>query len=166
MNRTLATLSVLVLAALMLAGCGKSADQLKMEGDLSKQITALHDGLMAKMPQVKELLAKIPELTAQGEELMKKYPKAAELLKTDGLKAASEQLVKTQSSMEAWMKTFKPYDVNLKHDEVMKALTTQKDELTKMKGDFETAVGGATTAVETYQKTIADVTAKAMTKKK
>jgi hypothetical protein len=161
------TLIVCSLALLFLfAGCGKSADQLKMEGDLSKEITTLHDGLMAKMPQVKELLTNIPELMAQGQELAKKYPKAAELLKVDALKGASEQLVKAQSAMEAWMKGFKPYDLNMKHDEVMTTLTKQKEELTKMKGDFDTAVTGATATVDTYKKTIADLMAKVPAKKK
>jgi hypothetical protein len=166
MKQALAAVITLALVTLVVTGCGKSADQLKMEGDLSKQITALHDGLMAKMPQVKELLAKIPELTAQGEQLMKKYPKQTEALKTDGLKSASEMLVKAKSSMEAWMKTFKPYDVSMKHDDVMKALTTQKDDLTKMKAEFDTAVTGATTSVEAYSKTIEGLMAKTVAKKK
>jgi hypothetical protein len=166
MKQALAAVVMLALVALVVTGCGKSADQLKMEGDLSKQITALHDGLMAKMPQVKELLAKIPELSAQGEMLAKKYPKQAEALKTDGLKSASEMLVKAKSSMEAWMKTFKPYDVSMKHDDVMKALTTQKDDLTKMKVEFDTAVTGATTAADTYSKTVEGLMAKTAGKKK
>jgi O-methyltransferase involved in polyketide biosynthesis len=166
MKQALAAVITLALVALVVAGCGKSADQLKMEGDLSKQITALHDGLMAKMPQVKELLAKIPELSAQGEMLANKYPKQAEGLKTDGLKSASEMLVKAKSSMETWMKTFKPYDVSMKHDDVMKALTTQKDDLTKMKAEFDTAVTGATTSVESYSKTIEGLMAKTVAKKK
>ena len=49
MKQALAAVVTLALVALVVAGCGKSADQLKMEGDLSKEITALHDGLMAKM---------------------------------------------------------------------------------------------------------------------
>lgn len=166
MKQTLAAVVMLALVALMVTGCGKSADQLKMEGDLSKQITALHDGLMAKMPQVNELLGRIPELSAQGEMLAKKYPKQAEALKTDGLKSASEMLVKAKSSMEAWMKTFKPYDVEMKHDDVMKALTTQNDGLTKMKGEFDTAITGATTAVDTYSKTVEGLMAKTAGKKK
>jgi prefoldin subunit 5 len=166
MKQALAAVFTLALVALLVAGCGKSADQLKMEGDLSKEITTLHDGLMAKMPQFKELLAKIPELTAQGEQLMKKYPKQAEALKTDGLKSASEMLVKAKSSMEAWMKTFKPYDVEMKHDDVMKALTTQKDDLTKMKVEFETSLNSANAAVDTYTKTIEGLAAKTAGKKK
>jgi hypothetical protein len=166
MKQALAAVITLALVALVVTGCGKSADQLKMEGDLSKQITALHDGLMAKIPQVKELLAKIPELSAQGEMLAKKYPKQAEALKTGGLKSASEMLVKAKSSMEAWMKGFKPYDVEMKHDDVMKALTTQKDDLTKMKGEFDTAITGATAAVDTYSKTVEGLMAKTAGKKK
>jgi hypothetical protein len=166
MKQALAAVMMLALVALVVAGCGKSADQLKMEGDLSKEITALHDGLMGKMPQIKDLLAKIPELSAQGEQLAKKYPKQAEALKSDGLKSASELLVKAKSSMEAWMKGFKPYDVEMKHDDVMKALTTQKDDLTKMKGQFDTAITGAITSVETYSKTIEGLMAKAAGKKK
>jgi hypothetical protein len=166
MKQALAAVFTLALVALVVAGCGKSPDQLKMEGDLSKEITALHDGLMAKMPQVKELLTKIPELTTQGEQLMKKYPKQAEALKTDGLKSASEMLVKAKSSMEAWMKTFKPYDAEMNHDDVMKALTAQKDGLTKMKVEFETSLNSANAAVDTYTKTIEGLTAKTASKKK
>ena len=166
MKNVLVMMTVLILVSLLAAGCGKSADQLKMEGDLAKEITTLHDGLMAKMPQISDLLNKIPELSAQGEMLAKKYPKAAEALKTDGLKSASEMLVKAKSSMEAWMKGFKPYDVEMKHDDVIKALTQQKDDLTKMKGEFDTALTGATGSVETYSKTIEDLTAKTVAKKK
>ena len=66
MKQTLAAVVMLALVALMVTGCGKSADQLKMEGDLSKQITALHDGLMAKMPQVNELLGQDPRTQRSG----------------------------------------------------------------------------------------------------
>jgi len=156
---------LLIVGGLLIAGCGKSADQIKMEGDLSKEITVLHDGAMAKITQANDLSTRIGEVMAQHDNLVKKYPKEAAGHSSDDLKAAMEQIVKAKSSMDAWMKGYKPYDPAVKHAEAMKALTTHKTDLTKMKADIEGAITAATTAVESHTKVASELMAK-MSKKK
>lgn len=156
---------ILLVLGLILAGCGKSADQIKMEGDLNKEITTLHDGAMAKMKQVTELTSKVGEVMAQHEHLVKEYPKQAAGHASDDLKAALEQLTKAKTGMEVWMKAYKPYDPEAKHEDAMKALTKDKEELTKMQGDIDGAIAAATTAVESHTKVANELMAK-MSKKK
>jgi predicted nucleic acid-binding Zn-ribbon protein len=158
MKSTLFTLAVLI--AFVLAGCGKSEVQKKLESELNNEVTKVHDAAMATMTKGKDLASQLDGAVAIQDSLTKLYPKAFEGKTTDDLKAAKEKLAGVKDEMDKWMKGHKAYDPNGKHEELLAQLKKDKEDLTKIKGDVEGAFAAATTAIDSHKQLVADVTAK------
>ena len=151
---------LLLVAAIAFVGCGKSAEMKKMETDLNAELMKMHDGQMAGMKQVGELVSSLDAALAKTDSLTAANPKLAEMLKTDDLKAAKEKLLAAKTGMESWMKGHKPYDVNMKHEEVLMNLKADKDALLKVKADGEAAIAGAGAALSANTAAVQDCLAK------
>jgi PBP1b-binding outer membrane lipoprotein LpoB len=135
--------AALLAVAVLLAGCGKSEMQTKLETELNDEITKLHDGAMATYNQAKDLTAEIDAAMANHTEMAAKYAKQFAGHSSDDLVAAKDKLAATVASMDAWMKEFKPYDPEMPHEQVIASLTKSKDDVMKMKTELETSVSEA-----------------------
>jgi hypothetical protein len=147
-------------AAMLIAGCGKSAEFKKLESDLFASVTAMHDDGMSLMNKGRDLSAKIDDAIAMYDSMAAKYPKEFEGHSNDDLKAAKEKLAGAAASMKDWMSGMKPYDPTMDHTEVMAQLTKAKDGITKVKGDFQEAISSATTALENHKAFAEEMAAK------
>ena len=74
--------------------------------------------------------------------------------------AAKDKIDAAVSSMDTWMKGFKPFDPEIAHDQVMTVLAKQKDELTSMNSQLMAAVTEATTALDAHKQFAESLTAK------
>lgn len=137
--------------ALLVAGCGKSAEFKKLESDLFASVHSMHDEGMSLMNQGRDLSAKIDDAIATYDSMAAKYPKVFEGQSSDDLKAAKEKLAGAAASMKEWMAGMKPYDATMDHTEVMAQLTSAKEGITKVKGQFQDAITSATTALENHK---------------
>jgi hypothetical protein len=151
---------LMVAAAVLIAGCGKSAEFKKLESDLFTSVTAMHDDGMSLMNKGRDLSAKIDDAIALYDSMAAKYPKEFEGHSSDDLKAAKEKLAGAASSMKEWMAGMKPYDPTMDHTEVMAQLTRAKEGITKVKGDFQNAISSATTALESHKSFADEMAAK------
>jgi uncharacterized lipoprotein YehR (DUF1307 family) len=158
MKSTLVTLAVLV--AFVLAGCGKSEIQKKLESELNNEVMKMHDATMATITKATDLTSQLDGAVALQDSLAKRFPKAFEGKTTDDLTAAKQKLAGVKDEMEKWMKGHKAYDPNAKHDEILAQLKKDKEDLTKIKSDVEGAVAAATTAIESHKQLAADAVAK------
>lgn len=158
MKSTLITLAVLV--AFVLAGCGKSEIQKKLESELNNEVMKIHDAAMATMTKGKDLASQLDGVVATQDSLAKLFPKAFEGKTTDDLKAAKDKLAGVKDEMDKWMKGHKAFDPNGKHEDILAQLKKDKEDLTKIRGDVEGAFTAATTAIDSHKQLLADVAAK------
>jgi predicted small lipoprotein YifL len=165
MKNTIVALLLVLMVAVLLAGCGKSEELKKLEATLNTEVMQKHDDLMKSMAGLDELTAQIDATMAKHDELVKKYPKQTATHKAGDLMTAKDRLVAAKASMEKWMKGFKPYDVEAKHEDVMASLTKSKDELTAMQDQFTKAITTAKEAIATHTKAADELLAKTAKRK-
>jgi len=151
MKRTALFSVLLVAAAVLIAGCGKSEEFKKLESTLYASVTAMHDDGMLLMNKGTDLSAKIDDAIANYDSMAAKYPKQFEGQSSDDLKAAKAKLATAAASMKEWMSGMKPYDPTMDHTQVMDQLSKAKDGVTKVKADFQDAITSATTALENHK---------------
>lgn len=152
--------------AFVLAGCGKSDEQKKMEADLWAQVTKLHDGQMAQVKGFDDLLGKIDATIATHNSLVMQFPKELAGHNMDDLTAAKEKLTTVKASMDAWMKEFKPYNVDMPHAEAMQTMKKNVDDLTKMGSEIDGAIAAANTAMDSHKAAAENLMAKMKSSKK
>jgi hypothetical protein len=151
---------VIVCLGVLLAGCGKSAEMKKLEADLNAEVMKMHEDQMKLMDGMQTLASQIDQVSAQHEELAKKFAKKMTGHSTDDLMAAKKQLAAAEESMNTWMKSFKRYDETLDHTEVMAQLTKNKEELTALQGQIDAAMTAAKTAITAHTDFANQLTAK------
>ena len=142
MKNALIALTLVVAVAVLLAGCGKSEEMKKIETALNTEVMAKHDELVAK------------------------YPKETTGHTTADLVAAQEKITAAKTAMEEWMKGFKPYDPEGKHEAVVAGLTATKDALAGLEKQFAEATTAAKDALASHTKTADDLMAKVAKKKR
>lgn len=153
-------IAAFVALAVLLTGCGKSDVQKKLEADLNGEITKMHDAGMEAYTKAKDLLTQIDATNLKHDELAKMFPKETKDHSSADLTAAKEKINAAISTMDAWMKEFKPYDPEVAHEQVMTTLAKQKDELTSMSEQLLAAVSEATTALDAHKLFAESLTAK------
>jgi hypothetical protein len=151
MKNPLLTLSILLLSALFLAGCGKSGEQKQLEIDLNKRVMQMHDAEMAKLDQAKTLDAQLDSAMTMHESVAGKFPKDAAGHTSDDIIQAKEQLAAARSAMDAWMASHKPYAEEMNHAEAMSKMNAEMESLTKVSAQLDTAIAGATATVEAHR---------------
>jgi methyl-accepting chemotaxis protein len=164
MKRTIRAVALLAVTAFLVAGCGKSADQKKLEADLNAEIGKLHEYQMAMIEKIKVMSADLDGAVATFDSLAKARPKETAGRTADDMKAAKEKLTAVQTAMDAWMATYKPVDENMNHAEALVALAKNKADLTKTTGDALEAMKSAAAALENHKTFAADLMAKATKK--
>lgn len=160
MNR-LSLIGILVLVlAIALTGCGKSAEMKKMEADLFASVNKMHNDGMSLMTKATETIGKIDETVSQCEKFAADHPKETVGHNDADLKAAKAKLAAAVGSMKEWMSGFKPYDENMKHEDVLAQLEKSKIGITKVKADFEGALAGASAALDAHKAQADEIMAK------
>lgn len=158
-------LFVVLVVALLLVSCGKTSEQKQTESDLNKRLMQMHDSGMVKMRQAQGLGSQLDSALTLHDSLAQKYPKEAAGHTNDDISQAKQKLASAQAAMHAWMAAHKPYDPEMKHDDAMKILNADVEELTKVEAQLDTAVADATGTVENHRKFAADLLAKKPAKK-
>ena len=87
------TMLFVLLSALLLAGCGKSAQEKQMESDLSKRVMQLHDSGMVKMRQAQALDSQLDSAKVLHDSLAARFPKNAAGHTSDDIVQAKEKLM-------------------------------------------------------------------------
>jgi hypothetical protein len=155
----------LVVFAVLFAGCGKSDEMKKLEAGLNTEIMQKHDELMKAMSGMDATAQQITAMIAKHDSLAKLFPKKFEGQNVSDLMTAKENLEAAKGAMMAWMKGFKPYDPQMKHELVMESLQKTKNDITAVQKQFEEALAGAKSAIASQTAKMDEMTAK-MPKKK
>ncbi len=158
-------LFVLLLSLLLLAGCGKSVEQKQLESDLNKRVMAMHGTEMAKTRQAQGLGVQLDSVMLMHDSLVGKFPKETAGHSGEDINLAKQKLASARAAMDAWMAGHKPYDENVKHDEVMTKLNADVRDLEKVGAQLDSAIADATSVVESHRKAAADLLAKKKPKK-
>jgi len=160
MKNVIAGLFLLLMVAVLLAGCGKSEELKKVEATLNTDVMQRHDDLMKSLAGLNVLTDQIDVTMAKHNELVKKYPKQTATHKAGDLMTAKDRILAAKAKMETWMKGFKPYDVKAKHEDVMASLTKNKDELMAMQEQFTSAMTFTKDAIAGHTKMAEELMAK------
>ncbi len=166
MKHVLLALSLVIVVAILLAGCGKSEEMKKVETAINAEVMAKHDELMKSMSGLDELTAQITAATARHDELVAKYPKLVTGHTGADLVAAQAKIAAAKAAMENWMAGFKPYDPEGKHEDVVAGLTVNKDALGAMQTQFADAMTAAKDALAGHTTAADDLMAKVSKKKR
>lgn len=156
---------IMVACAVLFAGCGKSDEMKKLEAGLNTEVMQKHDELMKAMNGLDATIAEITATMATHDSLAKVFPKKLAGHDATDLLAAKEKIEAAKAAMDAWMKGFKPYDPEMKHEMVMESLKKTKDELSVVENHFKEALSAAKDAVANHTKVMTDLTAKSPKKK-
>lgn len=165
MKQMLLALSLVVLVACLLTGCGKSDEMKKIEAALNTEVMDKHDVIMKLVPEMDGLTSRISAVMATHDSLVKKHPALTSGHTTADLVAAQEKITAAKAAMDTWMRGFRPYDPEAKHDAVIAALNVQKDELVAMEKQFAEARQAATAAITAHEAAASELIAKTAKKK-
>jgi len=160
MKNSLIIISILVLSALLLVGCGKSAQQKQMESDLNTRVMQMHDQEMAKMRQALDLEAQLDSAMTMHDSLGKQFPKQAAGHTGDDIAAAKEKLAAARGAMDNWMTSHKPYNEEMDHEQAMAQMNAEVESLTQVSAQLDSAIQDATRTIETHKQFATDLMAK------
>jgi hypothetical protein len=165
MKQVLLALSLVVLVAGLLTGCGKSDEMKKIEAALNTEVMDKHEVIMKLVPELDLLTTRITAVTAKHDSLVKKYPALTTGHAATDLVSAQEKIAAAKATMDTWMRSFKPYDPEAKHEGVIAALNIQKDELVAIEKQFADAQQAAAEAIAAHESAADNVIAKTAKKK-
>jgi hypothetical protein len=151
--------------AVLFAGCGKSDEMKKLEAGLNTEVMQKHDELMKAVAGLDAATEEISAVVSKHDSLAKLFPKKFEGTTTGDLLAAKGKVETAREGMMAWMKGFKPYDPELKHEMVMESLTKSKNELGAVEKQFQEALSSAKDAVAKQTSMMNEIAAKLPKKK-
>jgi hypothetical protein len=165
MKQVFLALSLVVLVAGILTGCGKSDEMKKVEAALNAEVMDKHEVIMKLVPAMDDLTTHISAVMAKHDSLVKKYPALTAGHTTADLVGAQEKIAAAKAAMDTWMRSFKPYDPDAKHDGVIAALNVQKDELLAIEKQFADAQKSAGDALAAHEAAATELIAKTGKKK-
>ncbi len=160
---------VMGLLALLVIGCGPSAEQKKMVDDLTAEVKTMADNAQSSLGQLDGLAGEITAAVSSGDSLAKKYPKqSAEITDViNKLNSAKERLMSVKNNVSSWLAAFKVPDLaTMEFDKVMTQLKQDKEQLTTAKSEIEGALGAANAALDGYKNLAASLMTKVAAKKK
>jgi len=155
----------MIALAVLFAGCGKSDEMKKLEAGLNTEVMQKHDDMMKAMSGLNAAADQITLVMAKHDSLAKLFPKQLAGHDATDLLAAKEKLEAAKGAMLAWMKGFKPYDPQAKHEMVMESLKKTKDDLGVVEHQFQEALTTAKDAVASHAKVMDELVAKLPKKK-
>lgn len=160
---------LVALVALVLIGCGPSAEQKKMVADLTAEVTGMVDNVKNSLGKLDNVSGEITAAIAGADSLAQKNPKDAAAI-TDAvnqLKTAKERLMSVKDNVNSWVAAFKVPDLaTMGFDKTMAQLKQDKEQLTTATSEIEGALGAANTALDGYKNLAASLMTKVAAKKK
>lgn len=154
-----------IAAALLLFGCGKNPEQKKLESDLNNQVVKGHEAQMAKLTQADDLLTQVEAAIVMYDSLVAAFPKqTADQSKAD-LLSAKDRLNSSKDALESWMSNYQPFNEGVKHAIAMAQLRKEWDTLVQAGQQLDSAIAGATLAVDAHKKFADDLIAASPKKK-
>ena len=166
MRFSLVSVVLVAALALIIAGCGKTQEQQKLESDLNAEVMALQKDVESNLASVAGLQAKLDATVKMHKELLKKYAKKMKGHTVDDVTAAKQGLDAAKSEAETAIKALTAYDEKVAHEQAMAKLTQDKETLTKAKDKVAGAVSAANAAIANHEKMKSSLVAKATTKVK
>ena len=158
--RATSLVMVLVLAGTVgLCGCGKSAEQKRLEADLNSQIMKGHEVLMEKPKQAAVLLTQLDSAIAISDSLIKEHPNGTGGLTSSDLIAARDKVEGSRSALDSWMQGHTPYNEGIKHERAMAQLQTDLNALTQVGDQMDTAIVDATKAIAIHREFVSTLSA-------
>jgi hypothetical protein len=157
---------LLLFVAAALAGCGKSDELKKVESDLNAEIQKVHIKQMATMKVLDSLSTALEVTMAKHTELVAKFPKAVEGHTADDIAAAKTRIADAKTAMDNWMKSYKPYDAEQPHEQVMAHLNKDMEGLMGMQTQVDAAMKGASDVITAHAKAAEEVMAKTAKRRK
>jgi hypothetical protein len=154
-------LSLPLAAALLLVGCGKSADQKKMEADLNAEVMKIHQDQMKQMTEIRDLMGGIDMELATFDKLTREHPREMKGQTPDDLVNAKKMLLSAKGAMESWMSGYTMYHEGMKHEEAMAKLAKDKEELASVQGKINAALSAANTTLDAHRKSAEQIAAAA-----
>jgi hypothetical protein len=143
---------ILILSLFVLTGCGKTADQQKMEADLNAEVMKIHEQQMKEVDEIRDLMAGTDIELVSFDKLVNDHPKQMAGHTPDDLVHARKMLLGAKSAMESWMSGYKMYDAGVKHEEAMAKLAKDKDDLMKVQASIDAAKAAANAALDAHRK--------------
>jgi len=150
---------IVVLLSFAIIGCGKTADQKKMEADLNAEVLKMHEKQMKEIEEIRDLMAGIDIELMSYDKLVNEHPKQMAGHTPDDLVSAKKMLLSAKSAMESWMTGYKMYDAGAKHEEAMAKLGKDKDDLTKVQASIDAAKEIARAALDAHRQLAEQITA-------
>jgi hypothetical protein len=152
--------ALVALLALAVIGCGKSAEQKKVEADLMSTVTGLISTAKTSLDQVGGVAEQIDAAVATHESLVAKYAKQTTGWSVADLAAAKDKLMGAKATLGDWVAGFKEYDLTMDHKQLVEKMTKDKEDLTAAVQGLEGAMTAATAAVESHKKAADELLAK------
>ena len=145
--RSSAVVALAAVLALLLGGCGKSAQDRKAEADLNDQIMKGHEVQMAKADRADSLGGELEARIAANDSLVRAFPKETAGRTSGALTAARDHLQGSRHAMDSWMESHTPYNEGIKHDQAMAQLQSDLNALQQVGEQMETAIADATRVI-------------------
>jgi hypothetical protein len=155
--------TLIPVVALLIAGCGPSEEQKKMQADLTNQVAEMANATQASLGKMDDITAQVASAIASMDTLAKRFPKDTVVIAgaSNQLKSANERLASVKENVSAWLSNYKSPDPSkMKFDELISDLKKSKDDLTSANGEIEGALSNATSALDGYKSVAANIATK------
>jgi len=141
----------MLVLALIVAGCGKSKEQINSESELDEEVATLQKDLESNISGISELQAQLDKTLKSHDELKKKFAKLTKNHNANDIADARQGLEAAKHDAEAAIAGLVAYDKEAKHDEVMQTLNKNKESLTSAKEKMMGAINAANLAIGNHE---------------
>jgi hypothetical protein len=141
----------ILLAALLLASCGKPAEEKKAESDLNDEIMNIHRYSMAAMQKAGKINDSLDNALSQVVSVSSPHQGRGLDSIAAGLRMGKAALSRANDSMEEWMQDYRPYDPSESHEKAMTDLRKQKESLSRSTAGTLAAIDTASAALAEYR---------------
>ena len=152
MKSTLTLFALFAATAFFAAGCGKSKEDLDAEKTANAEVMKMHDDAMALIKKMDDADTQLAMYLLQHDSLVAAKPAQMSEHNADDISKARGRISTAKMSMESWMKAHHPYSENMKHDEAVKKLAADKEDLTNAIANMEGALKAAADAGDNHMK--------------
>ena len=156
---------LMVLAlALIVAGCGKTSEQRKMEQELNAEVTALRSDVESNVAGFTELQTKLDATLQMHKQLVKRYAKKMKGHTADDIPVAKQGLDAAKNEAQTVLMALKNYDEKMEHDQAMARLKHDKESLVKIMDVVAEAANTANAVIANHEKVKSSLMPKAPAK--
>jgi len=151
MKKLRVSIALAALLSLLVAGCGKTTDQVRKERTLNAEVTILQKDVETSISRFPALAAKLDAALQTYNELEKKYAKKMKDYGTDDLTLAGQMLQNAQKEAESILKGLTAYDQKAPHDRAVAVLSRDKESLMKISEEIAATVKAINRAAANHE---------------